>query len=109
MVHICVVATTLMIRNVSVTAEDDFIHITWSAAKLRPASYQVNVTCCLIHTETEYMQVMLGVSSFDTMLTVDKLFSGSLCVLTLRAIYNPASIDHGITRTISTTNSSVYV
>ena len=106
---ICVIATALMIRKVSVTAGDTFIHITWSAPKFHPASYQVNVACCLIHTETEYMQEIFEVISFDTMLTVNNLFPGSHCVFTFRAIYNPASIDHGITRTISTTNSSVYI
>lgn len=107
--RICVTATTLMIRNVSVTADDDFIHITWSVPKFLPASYQVNVSCRLTHTETEYMQVMLALSPFDKMLTVDKLFPESDCVFTLLAIYNPASIDDGITGNISTRNTSVYL
>ena len=107
--HFCVIATALMIRNVSVTAGDDFIHITWSAPKILPTSYQVYFSCCLIHTGTEYMQVKLEASPFYTMLIVDQLFLGSRCVITLLAIYNPASIDDGITHTIFTTNSSVYI
>ena len=97
-----------MIKNVSAKADADFNCIIWSAAKLLPASYQVNVTCWLMPNETEYMWVNLNARPSDTMLTIDKLSPGSHCVFTLLSIYNPASIDDGITRTISTYSSSVY-
>ena len=104
-----VIATTLMVNNISTTAGDDFVHISWSQPKFLPTSYRVEITCWLMHTETEYVFVKLEGSPFHTMFTMDKLFPESCCVFTLRAIYNPASIDDGITRAISTLNSCVYV
>ena len=104
---ICVVATTLMIKNVSVTAGADFIQMIWCTPKIAPSSYRVNVSCWLMYTKTKYVRMTVEETPLDTMLTVDKLIPGSRCVITLYAIYNPASIDDGIARTISTLNSSV--
>ena len=97
-----------MVKSISAKADADFIRIKWSAPKFLPDSYQVDVTCRLMPNETEYILVNLNARPFATMLTIDKLFPGSLCVFTLLAIYNPASIDDGITRNIATLNSSMY-
>ena len=101
------VATTLMIKNVSTTAGADFIQMIWSKPKIAPDSYRVNIACWLMHTKTIYVRVTVEASPLDKMLTIDKLIPGSRCVITLHAIYNPASIDDGIARTISTVNSNV--
>ena len=105
---ICVVATTLMIKNVTVRAGAHFIQMIWSKPKIAPASYRANVTCWMMHTKTKYVWVTLEESPLDKMFTIDKLIPGTRCLITLRAIYNPASIDHGIVRTISTFSSSVH-
>ena len=106
-----VTATTLMIKNVSATAGADFIQITWSEPKFLPASYRLDVTCWMMYANSEYVCVRLELSPFVTILTLYKLFPESHCVFTLLAIYNPASFDDGITRSIytCTLNSCVYV
>ena len=106
--HITVihVATTLMIRNISAAAGTDFIDIIWSAPKLLPDSYKVNVTCRLVYNGIEYVRVRLVATPLDTIVTINNLLPGSRCVFTLLAVYNPASIDDGITRTIFTLSSS---
>ena len=104
-----VIATARMIKSISTAAGANFIYITWSQPEFLPDSYQVKIICLRIPTETEYVDMKLEVSAYDTMLTVDKLLPGSRCVFTLHAIYNPASIDDGITLGISTLNSCVYI
>ena len=104
-----VIATALMIKNITTAAGAKFVYITWSEPEFRPASYQVKITCRRMDTETEYVCMKLEVSPLDTMLTVDKLLPGSRCVFTLHATYNPASIDDGITFGISTLSSCVYI
>ena len=98
-----------MVKNVSATAGTHFIDIMWSAPKLLPTSYQVGVTCWRMYNGIEYIRVKLEATPLDTILTIDKLFPGSRCALTLLAVYNPASIDDGITLTIFTLNLSEYI
>ena len=98
-----------MIRNISTAAGANFVHITWSQPKFLPSSYLVKFTCWRMPTETEYVCLHLEVLPFHTMLTIEELFPGSRCVFTLHAIYNPASIDVGITLGVSTMTSCVYV
>ena len=97
-----------MIKNVSATTGADFIHITWSQPKILPSSYRVHIGCWLVHVHIEYVREELEASPLSTMFIVDQLLPGSRCVITLLAIYNPASIDDGITHTLFTPNSSVY-
>ena len=95
-----------MIKNVSATAGANFIEIVWSTPKLLPMSYQVNVICRLLYNDIEYKRVEFEAMPLDRVLTLPSLLPGSHCVFTLHAIYNPASIDNGITRTVFTLRSS---
>ena len=96
-----------MVKNVSATAGADFIELEWSAPKLLPMSYQVDVACRLLYNGIEYKRERLEATPLDTIQTVQMLHPRSHCVYTLLAIYNPASIDDGITGTIFTLNTSM--
>ena len=103
-----VTATTLMVKNVSAAAGTHFIEIVWTPPKLLPMSYQVNVVCRLLCNGKEYKRERLEATPLDTIQTIGKLYPRSHCVYTLLAIYNPASVDDGITRTVLTLNASKY-
>ena len=100
-------ATRLMIKNVSAKAGTNYIEIVWSAPKLLPLSYLINVTCRLLYDGKEYINKVWEITPLDTILTIGKLYPGSQCLYNLLAIYNPASIDDGITGTIFTLNTSM--
>ena len=101
-----IIATTLMIKNISTTAGEKFIHISWSTPKFLPMSYRIRVSCLQLWNGIEYRCTTLNATQFDTFHTVTQLAPSSKCVFTLFAIYNPASIDRGITRTVLTMKSS---
>ena len=103
-----VTATTLMIQNISSTAGTDLIHITWSAPKLLPFVYIINITCLLVSNGMEYKQERILIYPFCTSEIVDGLLAGSACTLTFHAVYNPASDDGGITHKVFTLNASKY-
>ena len=99
-------ATSLMVKNVLVTAGVEFVDIFWSTPTLLPMSYKVNIICQLLHNGIEYKRVKIAAAPQDTVLNVPSLLPGSHCMVTLQAIYNPASIDSGITHNVFTPNSS---
>ena len=96
-----------MIKNLTATAGTNYIEIVWSVPKFLPKSYCVNVTCRLLYSGKEYKLEVVKATPMDTILTVGNLYPGSQCLYTLLAIYNEASIDDGITRTIFTLNASM--
>ena len=98
-----------MVKNVSVTAGTDFVDIVWSLPKLLPMSYKVNVVCRLLYNGLEYKRLKIEATPLDTMVNVPSLLPGSHCVFTFHAIYNPASVDNGITHTVFTMNSSKWL
>ena len=98
-----------MIKKISTAAGANFVYINWSQPIFLPESYLMKFNCWRMPTETEYVCLNLEILPFHTMLTVEELFPGSRCVFTLYSIYNPASIDDGITLGVSTMTSCVYI
>ena len=98
-----------MIHNVSTTAGTDFIDITWSVPSILPWMYKISISCWLLCTEIEYKWARFDTSPYRTTQNVDGLLPGSICTFILQAVYNPASVDDGIVRTVLTMNASMYV
>ena len=98
-----------MIQNVSAFAGTDFFDIFWSPPSIPPMTYRINVACRLLCNNMEYNRAKVNRRPYLTTQNVDNLLPGSACTFTLLAVYNPASIDSGITRTVFTLNTSKYV
>ena len=99
---ISTLATSLMIKNVSATAGNNFINIVWVLSNFLPMSYKVELICWLMFSGEKYRNKTYTVSQLHTSLFIEDLLQRSQCVYTLFAIYNPASIDEGITKTVYT-------
>lgn len=99
------VATSQMIRFLQPNIESMYIELKWSIPNFFPSSYTLTYTCCLTSNQTMYMYTTAKVENIHScvhMVNLTDLQPGSTCICTLLAIYNPASIDKGITYTFTT-------
>ena len=76
----------------------DFVEVRWSSVLYMPERYQVTFSCRLESNNSHYVSAKIAnISPENCLLRVSKLFPGTVCVINLIAVYNPASIDEGIT------------
>ena len=99
---ISTLATTLMVKNLSATTGMDYIDIMWLPAKFLPTSYKIEVTCELTLNGMRYKHETYKADPLNTNLCIKDLQPRSMCVYIFFAVYNPASIDDGITNTVYT-------
>ena len=97
-------ATINMIRSHSVTSGTNYIKLKWTQPRFQPERYQLKYVCtmkstCVPSHDTNHsiMTKTQNLTSNTTLFTISDLHPTSICILTLLAIYNPASIDKGIT------------
>ena len=106
-------ATAKMIHSHSVSSGTDYVKVKWRHPRFQPERYQIKYECTMkttskarqdpnhsMNTKTRY------VSASITSFTISDLLPGSICMLTLLAEYNPASIDTGIAITAPTLNAT---
>ena len=75
----------------------DFVSLMWAAPQFDPKRYNLEYSCKLQDSGTEYIKKQrITVASDATFVSVPKLLPNSLCQLTIFAVYNPASIDVGL-------------
>ena len=93
-----------MIRSHSVVPGRDYVEHMWTHPNFRPQKYQLKYVCTLkptctsSHDRSNYIMTETQILSSDTTsVTIPNLRPSSICMLFLLAVYNPASIDSGIT------------
>ena len=93
-----------MIPEYSVSTGRDHVELKWTNPKLLPESYQVKYMCGVKATSTPSLGMKIylvkNIQSLNpdtNSVRLSHLRQGSTCVLILIAVYNPASIDAGIT------------
>ena len=98
-----------MIRSHSVTSGTNYVKLKWTHPRFRPERFQLKYVCtmkstCAPSQDTNHsiMTKTQNLTSRTTLFTIYDLHPSSICILTLLAIYNPASIDKGITLTGTT-------
>ena len=106
-------ATLNMIRSHSVTSGTNYIKLKWTHPRFQPERYQLKYVCtakstCVPSQNTNHSIITKtqNLTSNTTLFTISDLRPTSICILTLLAIYNPASIDKGITITGTTLNGA---
>ena len=98
-------ATRRMIRSHSVTSGPNYVQLNWTRPNFQPGRYQLKYVCTLKPTCTPGRDVnnyvltkAQNLTSNATSVTIHNLCPNSICILFLLAVYNPASIDSGITK-----------
>ena len=98
-------ATSLMINILTPNSGFDYVELLWTQPLYLPFKYKLTFSCkCTLENVTHNYIVPEGVhlSSNCSSFRVSSLFLESECSLRLLAVYNPASIDPGVTTTVAT-------
>ena len=95
-------ATALMIKDYRVDTTYDSLTLSWSTPEYLPEVYKWDVSCMLLCQNTVYIGGSGIASPLETKHYSPKLHPGSRCVTKFLAIYNPASLDAGLTNTVYT-------
>ena len=93
-----------MIRLHSLVSGSDYINLNWTRPEFLPGMYQLKfaVTMKPLRTSIHNMNdsvvaKTLNLSSTTTSVNISGLRPSSICKINLLAVFNPASIDSGIT------------
>ena len=96
-----------MIRNWTYSSGLSYVKLTWNHPDYDPERYELHYSCRLQSEQYYYISSrMNSQKSTSTFARVSGLLPGSHCLLTLVAVYNPASIDPGVTVVTKTLESS---
>ena len=95
-----------MISGYNIESGMHFVRITWHCPKYEPERYKLAVSCEQ-HGIIGY-QVDITLDPPCTSAEVTGLRSESICTINIVAIYNPASIDAGITINATTESNCKY-
>ena len=91
-------ATSLMINPRQTESRPDFIEVKWDSPLHKPLAYKAAFVCTLIGNKSNYLSFQLkNMDSETSSIRVSKLLPETICKMKLIAVYNPASIDSGIT------------
>ena len=93
-------ATSLMIPDYNLESSMHFVRITWQFPKYKPQMYKLSASCK--QTGVGKYQISITLDSSSTSAEVTGLHPRSVCSINIIAIYNPASIDPGITISATT-------
>ena len=103
------IATKSMIPSHSVTSGTNYIKLKWTLPRFQPERYQLIYVCTMKSTSAPSQEtnhsIITKTQNLTSSTTLFKLFGlrpSSICILTLLAVYNPASIDKGISITRTT-------
>lgn len=95
-------ATSIMIGDLEVQPGIDHIVFTWKAPQYRPMHYLVDLKCKVVSTEETYIEEKYRLPSMNQFTTITDLIKDSRCRVTFTAVYNPATLDPGITINVKT-------
>ena len=107
-----------MIRHYSVSTGSNYVELKWTYPMFLPERYQMKYMCGmkLKATSTPNLDMKIhlvksaqSLSRDTTSVRLSDLRPGSICVLILVAVYNPASIDAGITIAGSTSKENFII
>ena len=97
------VATSQMIRFLQPIIASMYVELKWSVPNYFPSSYMLTYSCALKSNKTTYTASTIeNIACCRERINITGLHPGSTCICTLLAIYNQASIDKGISLTVTT-------
>ena len=95
-------ATEILVKNLRTLRGFDHVALRWDSPQYEPASYEVRYSCKAVGKEVSFISNFTEMlESNATQFLLTNLPQDIRCTLTLIAIYNPASIDTGITVSVS--------
>lgn len=101
------VATALMIKNLTTRVDTYALYLNWDRPQIVPAFYTTAGWCQVFGSAIKFVQPRTNIPGTQTTTRL-QVRPGSYCDITLRAQYNPASIDAGLTRHILTPTTSKH-
>ena len=93
-------------------AKKDQLLILWTRPRFPPYHYKQTTSCRLLCEQKTYYLTEFTLNGALSSSTVYSLWPGSVCVIKLVAVYNPASIDPGIglsAHTLLSSKASIHV
>ena len=93
-------ATEIMIKDFEIKLQKSMLSLSWKTPEYLPTHYVLKYSLIqessgLVYTDSERLITMLA-NSF----IIEDVWLGSLGKLNLKAVYNPAALDEGITKFI---------
>ena len=82
------------------------IQVRWKEPEYRPTLYELALVCKYDYNDQINLMDKFTLLPQETTLTLTGLPASSECTFTLKAVYNPASIDAGISVSYSTLSPS---
>ena len=115
--HICIIATILMVKEVILKHDYQarILTVSWAVREHLPYSYKLLLNCYLLDNDTctQYRNTHYSLTSTTVNAAFDRILENSKCTVNLLAEYNPASIDPGLDKTllitIPATSKYVYI
>ena len=101
-------ATSKMIQNLQTNTGLDYVEITWDRPMHDPIKYELTYSCRLQKGEEYITNQPETLPSTSNSVRLSQLLQDSICKLNILAVYNPASIDPGISVTESTSKEGAY-
>ena len=101
-------ATSLLIKSFSVKYESHSMQMMWLKPYLLPTGYRLLLSCKNVTSDQIYTEKEQYLISDDVFVFTYGIYPNSRCETNFLAMYNPASIDRGISRTILTSPASEY-
>ena len=95
-------ATVIMAAFDDCVPSHNEIKVSWTSPEFKPYFYQLTTSCKLTCDARTYYLTEVMIDSHVSVRTVPNLLPASTCIIKLIAIYNPASLDPGITLSAST-------
>ena len=84
----------------------DSITLYWSTPRYLPLSYQISYQCTLLSENNPYCELTEILSPSNETYKLRGLLLGSVCAVSLVAVYNPAGSDEGISTNVFTPHDS---
>lgn len=109
-------ATNMVTQFASLKFKDDGVEVFWLPPRFYlPTYFEVTTHCQLTYNSTCasddccLIKQKVHVASNVTSILVGHVLPGSVCHITLIAVYNPAAIDSGITTTFKIALASEFI
>ena len=95
-------ATEIMVEDVQTKGGAGSISIRWKSRRYLPQSYVIMCSCKVVGIEENNFDQTYHLYPNTRSFEILNLTSKSECSLNFKAVYNPASLDPGISLTITT-------
>ena len=101
--------TDIMVKNIDAKPGVGSVSLTWKAPRYLPHSYVITCACKLVDAEENYFNEEYLLFPSTLLFELNHLTNKSKCSLNFKAEYNPASLDAGITFTITTLDPGIQL